>query len=127
MLKLDVQYKNDIVTDYTPMQSTSEVFYDEALYEPGYTQVVYLKIDNVGNVPFNYKAAVTVQKVTEGTNAWGEAIYLPDYLRYGIVFGQTEEQVKACAEKALPWGPTDITGYESFTVEACMKLLESVR
>ena len=39
----------------------------------------------------------------------------------------TEEQVKACAEKALPWGPTDITGYESFTVEACMKLLESVR
>ena len=38
-----------------------------------------------------------------------------------------EEQVKACAEKALPWGPTDITGYESFTVEACMKLLESVR
>ena len=39
----------------------------------------------------------------------------------------TDEQLKACAEKALPWGPTDIAGYESFTVEACMKLLESVR
>ena len=39
----------------------------------------------------------------------------------------TEEQVKECAEKALPWGPTEITGYEPFTVEACMKLLESVR
>lgn len=39
----------------------------------------------------------------------------------------TDEQVKACAEKALPWGPTDIAGYESFTVESCMKLLEAVR
>ena len=39
----------------------------------------------------------------------------------------TDEQLKECAEKALPWGPTDITGYETFTVESCMKLLESVR
>ncbi len=39
----------------------------------------------------------------------------------------TDEQVKACAEKALPWGPTEISGYEPFTVEACMKLLEAVR
>lgn len=39
----------------------------------------------------------------------------------------TEEQVRECAEKALPWGPTEIAGYEPFTVEGCMKLLESVR
>ena len=39
----------------------------------------------------------------------------------------TDEQVKECAEKALPWGPTEIAGYEPFTVESCMKLLESVR
>ena len=39
----------------------------------------------------------------------------------------TEEQVRECAEKALPWGPTEIAGYEPFTVESCMKLLESVR
>ena len=121
LLKLDVQYKNDIVTDYTPMQSTSEVFYDEALYEPGYTQVVYLKIDNLGNVPFNYKAAVTVQKVTAGTNVWGEDIYLPDYLRYGIVFGKTEEQVRELVADRLTarehapydWGRLDTWSKES--------------
>ena len=39
----------------------------------------------------------------------------------------TDEQVRECAEKALPWGPTDISGYETFDVEACVKLLESVR
>ena len=39
----------------------------------------------------------------------------------------TEEQAQACAEKALPWGPTDITGYESFTQESVLKLLAAVR
>ena len=39
----------------------------------------------------------------------------------------TDAQVRECAEKALPWGPTDISGYETFDVEACVKLLESVR
>ena len=39
----------------------------------------------------------------------------------------TEEQAQACAEKALPWGPTDITGYESFTQESVLKLLSAVR
>lgn len=94
LLKLDVQYKNDIVTDYTPLQGATKAFNDEALYEPGYTQVVYLKIDNRGNVDFNYKVAVTVDKVVTGKNAMGEDIYLPNYLCYGVVFGKTEAAVK---------------------------------
>lgn len=121
LLKLDVSYKNDIVTEYTPLQGTTEAFNDEALYEPGYTQVVYLKIENKGNMPFDYKAAVTVKKVTEGKNAWGEDIYLPDYLRYGIVFGETEAQVqqlladRLAAREHAPyeWGRLDTWSEDS--------------
>lgn len=94
LLKIDVSYRNDIVTKYTPLQGTTEAFNDQALYEPGYTQVVYLKIDNVGDVAFNYKLAVTVEDSDKGENAWGEEIYLPNYLRYGIVFGETEADVQ---------------------------------
>ena len=94
LLKMDVSYRNDIVTNYTPLQGATEVFYDEALYEPGYTQVVYLKIDNTGDMAFQYKIAVTVQDSQKGKNAWGEEIYLPNYLRYGVVFGQTEAEVQ---------------------------------
>ena len=39
----------------------------------------------------------------------------------------TEEQARACAEKALPWGPVEISGYETFTAESCLKLLEMVK
>lgn len=101
LLKMDVFYRNDIVTEYTPLQGTTKAFNDEALYEPGYTQVVYLKIDNIGNVAFNYKVAVTVEDVTNGKNAWGEDIYLPNYLRYGIVFGENEADVQQMVKDRL--------------------------
>lgn len=101
LLKMDVSYRNDIVTSYTPLQSATEVFYDDALYEPGYTQVVYLKIDNTGDRAFQYKVAVTVQDSVKGKNAWGEEIYLPDYLRYGIVFGQSEAEVQQLVKDRL--------------------------
>lgn len=108
LLDLDVSYKNDIVTQYTPLQGTTQAFNDKALYEPGYTQVVYLEIENLGDVDFNYKVAVTVEDFTNGKNAWGQDIYLPNYLRYGVIFAESEsallEQVESrlAAKEAAP-------------------------
>ncbi len=94
LIDLEVSYKNDIVTEYTSLQGTTKAFNDQARYEPGYTQVVYLQIENRGDIDFQYKVAVTVDKVVTGKNQWGEDIYLPNYLRYGIVFGKTEAEVQ---------------------------------
>lgn len=113
LLNLDVKYKNDIVTEYTPLQGATKAFNDEALYEPGYTQVVYLKIDNLGDIDFNYKIAVTVEGYTNGKNAWGDEIYLPNYLRYGVVFAETEAELEQMVSDRLEsrshapndWGP----------------------
>ena len=101
LLYLDVSYKNDIITEYTPLKGATEVFYDEALYEPGYTQVVYLKIENNGDVDFNYKVSVTVEDFTNGKNAWGEEIYLPNYLRYGVVFAESETELQEMVRDRL--------------------------
>lgn len=94
LLNLDVSYRNDQMTEYQPLYGSTAVFNDSALYEPGYTQVVYLKIENKGDVDFNYKVAVTVADFTEGMNAWGDKIYLPNFLRYGVVFAESEEALK---------------------------------
>lgn len=101
LLDLDVSYKNDIITEYIPLKGATEVFYDDALYEPGYTQVVYLKIENNGDVDFNYKVSVTVEDFTNGKNAWGEEIYLPNYLRYGVVFAESETQLREMVKDRL--------------------------
>ena len=101
LLDLNVSYKNDLLTQYEPLKGATEVFYDEALYEPGYTQVVYLEIENNGNVDFEYKVAVTVHDFTNGRNAWGEEIYLPNYLRYGVVFAESEDAMKEMVKDRL--------------------------
>lgn len=88
-----VSYKVDGV--YVPVEEDTVLFNDEALYEPGYTQVVYLKIENAGSVPFDYKLSVAVDptSVVYGTNALGGTIYLPNYLKFGAIFGKTEAQL----------------------------------
>ena len=101
LLKLDVSYKNDTTTDYTSLEGSSKVFNDTALYEPGYTQVVYLKIENNGNVDFNYKLSVTVHDANRVMGVLGNEIYLPNYLRFGAVFAETEDALNAAVEERL--------------------------
>ena len=101
LLNLEVSYKNDVTAEYAPLAGTTEAFRDDALYEPGYTQVVYLKIENRGDVDFSYKVAVTVQGFTNGKNAWGEDIYLPNYLCYGVVFAENETELQEMVKDRL--------------------------
>lgn len=67
------------------------LFDDKALYEPGYTQVVYLKIENKGTVPFDFKTAVSVTDYTLATNVFGQSFRLQDYLKFGLTTASTEE------------------------------------
>ena len=101
LLDLEVSYKNDTLNDYNPMRSTTPVFYDEALYEPGYTQVVRLKIENFGDVDFQYKVSVTVDDFNKVRNVWGEEFYLKDYLRFGAVFAESEADMEAQVAERL--------------------------
>lgn len=100
-LNLDVEYKNSFVTTYMEMNRESKVFNENALYEPGYTQVVWLKIHNKGNVDFNYKVAVDVNSYTTSINQYGAEFCLPPYLRFGMVFGESEAQLNRELAQAL--------------------------
>lgn len=75
---------------YKPLEIDSNVFLEDALYEPGYTQVVYLKVKNNGTVNLKYKLSVDVQNYTPARGVLGNDIYLPDYLKYGAVFADSE-------------------------------------
>ena len=105
-LDLVVSHKLEDGT-YEEIQSDTKVFDDEALYEPGYVQVVYLKVENKGDVPFEYKLSVDVNDVTVAQSVLGNDIYLPNYLIYGVLFGAdeaslTRETVKVIAENEFP-------------------------
>ena len=70
------------------------LFDENALWEPGYTQVVYLKISNVGSLSLNYKLSVDVahekQGVTLDENGNQVRFNLSDFLKFGTVATDAE-------------------------------------
>lgn len=92
-VKVEVEYRRPDMDEFCPMTADTPIFDDEALYEPGYTQIVYLKIKNVGDVDFDYRLAVSVNDYTLAANVLGFTFALHDYLRYGTVFAETEAEL----------------------------------
>lgn len=76
------------------VDSQTKIFDEEALYEPGYVQVVYLKIENKGTLPFEFSTAVNVNGCIVATNVFGQEFMLQDYLKFGLTTADTEEQMK---------------------------------
>lgn len=71
----------------------TKIFDEEALYEPGYVQVVYLKVENTGTLPFNFHTAVNVNGNTVATNKFGQFFLLQDYLKFGLITANSESEM----------------------------------
>ncbi len=75
------------------VDSQTKIFDDEALYEPGYVQVVYLKVDNKGTVPFDFYTAVNVNDCTVAINSLGQQFLLQNYLKFGLTTADSETEM----------------------------------
>lgn len=76
------------------VDSQTKIFDEEALYEPGYVQVVYLKVENKGTVPFKFDTAVNVNGCIKATNVFGHPFMLQEYLKFGLATADTEDEMK---------------------------------
>jgi hypothetical protein len=110
---LTVEYR-DKNGNYQDMEGATEVFDREALYEPGYVQVVYLRVTNKGTVPFRFKTAVRVTDYTEAINFFGQKFLLQNYLRFGMVSASSEAALDALVrprENAVVYANTLLNNY----------------
>ena len=86
------------------VQGTNSLFTDN-LWEPGHTEVVYLKLSNLGSLALKYQLAINVLSETEGTNMAGDPFKLSDYIQIGVVEGVNGETNayadRAAAEEAV--------------------------
>ena len=62
--------------NWATVGENTNVFAENALWEPGHTEVVYLKIKNVGSLAFNYKLSVNIVEETKSVNVAGEELVL---------------------------------------------------
>ena len=74
------------------MTADAPVFDNEALWEPGYTQLVYFKIKNVGSLAAKYQFRVDILNEVAGTNVYGQQFKISDNI---------QTYVNACTNRNL--------------------------
>lgn len=88
---LDAEYRTE-KGEWKSIEGETAIFDDKALYEPGYVQVVYLRVTNKGEVPFTFKTAVNVTDYNEPINVLGQKFHLHEHLRFGLTKAVATEQ-----------------------------------
>ena len=81
-LDVKLMYSTDMVT-WKEATSTTQLFNDDALWEPGHTELVYLKVVNAGNLALKYEMTTNSYGKERGKNANGDLFYIDKYLRIG--------------------------------------------
>lgn len=64
--------------------------FEDVRWEPGHTEVAYLRVENTGKLALKYRFSVGITEETEGTNVAGDPFKLSNYLVFGIVSGSSE-------------------------------------
>ena len=82
-LDVKLMYSTDMQT-WKEATDQTKLFSDNALWEPGYTQVVYLKVVNAGNLALKYEAGFSKNYTSNrGKNVNGDWYRVDNYLKIG--------------------------------------------
>ena len=82
-LDVVLEYKTNWSDEWAPVDENTKIFKDGALYEPGYTEVVYLRVSNAGSLALKYLLSLNIANDKKSTNVYGEEFRLSEYLQVG--------------------------------------------
>lgn len=82
-LDVGLEYWGGAESGWLTAENSEDLFDKNALWEPGYTQIVYLKVENNGNLALTYAMQITPVHETVGVNVDGEQFKLSDYIKFG--------------------------------------------
>lgn len=82
-LDVVLEYKTNWSDKWATVDENTKIFKDGALYEPGYTEVVYLRVSNAGSLALKYLLSFNIENDKKSTNVYGEEFRISDYLYVG--------------------------------------------
>ena len=89
-LDVKLMYSTDMQT-WKEATDQTKLFNDNALWEPGHTQVVYLKVVNAGNLALKYEAGFSKNYTSNrGKNVNGDWYRVDNYLKIGTAETETK-------------------------------------
>ncbi len=83
-LDVGLKYSKDFNT-WNNAEAATEIFKKDALWEPGYTEVVYFEVENKGSLAFNYRVGTNLVNNVIGKTQDDKDIDLTKYIKFGIV------------------------------------------
>ena len=82
-LHIGVEYSKDM-EKWETLKSDTNVFEKDAKWEPGRTEVVYLRMTNEGSLALKYSLGINIVDKTIGKTAEDKDIDLANYIKYGV-------------------------------------------
>ena len=116
-LKVGFEYWNG--EKYVDATNVS-LFSEKTLWEPGHTEVVYLKVVNKGNLALKYRLnTINTFEYQYAKNSNGDQILLSKYLKIGIAEGKNAaEGTYANREEAIAAVENNLVSYDSYTKDS---------
>ena len=99
-LKIKLKYSKDM-REWKDATADTPLFDDNALWEPGYTQIAYLKVVNTGSLALKYDVTTNSYDKERGKNAAGNLFYIDQYLKVGLAETETAFENRSAAIAAI--------------------------
>lgn len=114
-LDITLEYYNLDTKEWVSVEGRDDILTGD-LWEPGYTDVAYLRIKNAGSLALKYSLGVNIISESEGRNREGATFRLSDYIEFDVI--ENKQPSYATREDAMKdvTEPTKIR--EGFTSSA---------
>ena len=99
-LDVQLEYSKDF-TEWKKVNDTTKVFEDSKLWEPGRTEVVYLRVKNAGTLALKYTLGIYRLYDNSGKNVLGNYYNLSDYVKLGAAEVDAAYDGRAAAISAV--------------------------
>ena len=99
-LDVELEYSKDFI-EWKKVNDTTKVFEDSTLWEPGRTEVVYLRVKNAGTLALKYTLGIYNLYNSTGKNVLGNKYSLSDYVKLGAAEADAAYADRAAAISAV--------------------------
>lgn len=97
---MELEYSKDF-KEWKKVSDTTKVFEDSTLWEPGRTEVVYLRVTNAGTLALKYTLGIYNLYNYTGKNVLGNKYSLSDYVKLGVAEPDAKYADRAAAISAV--------------------------
>ena len=104
-LKMEVTYKNTSDGEFNTLNESTNVFMENALWEPGHVEFAVLNVKNIGTLALKYKLVINIAEEKGSKSVVDNKDFnLSDYIRFAVIDGDQsnlgrDKLVAAATEK----------------------------